>query len=412
MELNVDDYIENRLPDLVANMNQDSDELFDSLLSSNNINFTRSRTCFMDDFQLHQATPLLSSSMSMNSLKSTPSKSKSRTSLPNELQDRRPINIGLPTNNTTCLLSSKTPLKSISSNTLDFFKPRTIKNCSTKFSSHEWNKVYQNSESGHSPYKMSLQYETNDASCNSSKVAFNKTPTRSPHGSSVKKRSSVKLYSKVPGSNEKAGTNGRLLKSCLKEKQKEAVIPGTPTTLQYITFRNKSSQKKENPIVLSCNTLVPDLPEEQSLASKFNLVSACNSSPIPASFLAIESPNKQCNLLKTPVGRCSQPFLKTPNSRQLKEVLARSSSNNNNTPTLSCRTPESFKSLTGFKKLQSSISKRISLPLHEKTSASKHKEMNLVEDDDLPCTQPISEIILRGKCRRINIMVSLAYTIS
>lgn len=403
MELNrpIEDYIENRFHDLVANINQDSDELFDSLLSSNNINFTRSRTCLMDDFQLHQATPLLKSSVSMNPLNSTPSKSKSRTSLQNDLS----INIGLQTNNrpTTCPWSSKTPLKPISSNTLNHFKPRTsIEKCSTTYFSSQRNQVYQSSESSPSPCENSLQYNTNDDSHSLSEGTFHtKTPTNSPHGLSVQKYSSFKLDTNETDNSGKAVTNGRLLKSCLKEKHKEAIIPGSPAQIQYITFRNKSSQKKVNCMVSSCNTVDLDLTDEQSMASKFNFVSACNSSPIPATFKTIKRPNQQYNLLKTPVGRCSQPFLKTPNSRQLKEI-SRSRLSNNNTPTLSCKTPKSSKSLTGVKKLQSSLSKRLSLQPCEK-ELTVNKEISFVEDDDLPCTQPISEIILRGKCRRVKI---------
>lgn len=393
MKLDVENYyIDNRFPDVVANMNQDSDELFDSLLSSNNINFTRSRTCLMDDFQLNHTTPLLKSSMSMTTLNSIPSKSKSRTSLQNESHDRWSKAI--------CSSSFKSPLKLISSNALDGFKPRTVEKYSTTCFSSQRNQLNQSSESRPSPYKNSLWYDTNDESCNSSKVSFQNTPTHSPH--SNVKYSLFKLDLKETDNIGEAVTNKRLLKSCLKEKQKEAIIPGSPVPLQYITFRNKSSQKKENCMVLSCNTVGLGVTEEHSLANKFSFVSACNSSPIPANFTTIESPNPQYDLLKTPVGRRSQSFLKTPNSRQLKGV-ARSS--NNNTPTLSCKTPQSSKALTGVKKLQSSISKRISLQLPEKNSVSKrisvNKEMSLVEDDDLPCTQPISEIILSGKFRRV-----------
>lgn len=392
MELDVENYIDNRFPDLVANMNQDSDELFDSLLSSNNINFTRSRTCLMDDFQLNHTTPLLKSSMSMTSLNSIPSKLKSRTSLQNESHDRR--------SKTMCSSSSKSPLKPISSNALDRSKPKSVEKCSTTYFSSQRNQLNQSSESRPSPYKNSLWYDTNDESCNLSKVSFQNTPTHSPH--SNVKYSSFKLDLKETDNIGEAHTNKRLLKSCLKEKQKEAIIPGSPVPLQYITFRNKSSQKKENCMVSSCNTVGLGVTEDHSLANKFSFVSACNSSPIPANFTTIESPNPQYDLLKTPVGRRSLSFLKTPNSRQLKGV-ARSS--NNNTPTLSCKTPQSSKALTGVKKLQSSISKRISLQLPEKNSVSKrisvNKEMSLVEDDDLPCTQPISEIILRGKFRRV-----------
>lgn len=388
MELDVENYIDNRFPDLVVNMNQDSDELFDSLLSSNNINFTRSRTCLMDDFQLLHTTPLLKSSMSMTSLNSIPSKLKSRASLQNESHDRW--------SKTICSSSSKSPLKHISSNTLDRFKPRTVEKCS----SSQRNQLNQSSESRPSPHKNSLWYDTNDESCNLSKVSFQNTPTHSPHSNA--KYSSFNLDIKETDNIGEGVTNKRLLKSCLKEKQKEAVIPGSPVPLQYITFRNKSSQKKENCMVSSCNTVCQGVTEDNSLANKFSFVSACNSSPIPANFTTIESPNPQYDLLKTPVGRRSQSFLKTPNSRQLKGV-ARSS--NNNTPTLSCKTPQSYKALTGVKKLQSSISKRISLQLPEKNSVSKrisvNKEMSLVEDDDLPCTQPISEIILHGKFRRV-----------
>lgn len=393
MELDCENYIDNRFPALVANMNQDSDELFDSLLSSNNINFTRSRTCLMDDFQLHHTTPLLKSSMSMTSLDSIPSKLKSRTSLQNESHDRL--------SKTICSSSSKSPLKPISSNALDRFKPRNVEKCSTTCFSSQRNHLNQSSESRPSPYKNSLWCDTNDESCNSSKVSFQNTPTHSPH--SNVKYSPFKLDIKETDNIGEAVTNKRLLKSCLKEKQKEVVIPGSPVPLQYITFRNKSSQKKENCMVSSCNSVGLGLgvTEDHSLANKFSFVSACNSSPIPANFRTIESPNPQYDLLKTPVGRRSQSFLKTPNSRQLKGV-ARSS--NNNTPTLSCKTPQSSKALTGVKKLQSSISKRISLQLPEKNSVSKrisvNKEMSLVEDDDLPCTQPISEIILRGKFRK------------
>lgn len=392
MELDVENYIDNRFADVMANMNQDSDELFDSLLSSNNINFTRSRTCLMDDFQLHHTTPLLKSSMSMTSLNSIPSKLKSRTSLQNESHDRWSKAI--------CSSSFKSPLKPISSNALDGFKPRTVEKCSTTGFSSQRNQLNQSSESRPSPYKNSLWYDTNDESCNSSKASFQNTPTHSPH--SNVKYSLFKLDLKETDNIGEVVTNKRLLKSCLKEKQKEAIIPGSPVPLQYITFRNKSSQKKENCMVLSCNTVSLGVTEEHSLANKFSFVSACNSSPILANFTTIESPNPQYDLLKTPVGRRSQSFLKTPNSRQLKGV-ARSS--NNNTPTLSCKTPQSSKALTGVKKLQSSISKRISLQLPEKNSVSKrisvNKEMSLVEDDDLPCTQPISEIILRGKFRRV-----------
>lgn len=407
MELDVENYIDNRFPDLVANMNQDSDELFDSLLASNNINFTRSRTCFLDDFQLHQTTPSLKSSRSVTSLNSISSKSKSRTSLQDESKDKlnRSININLQTNKTTCSSSSKPVLKPISSNTIGCFKPGTVEKCSTTCFSSQRNQAYQSFESRLSPYKNSLQYDTNDESCNLSKVTFHNTPTHSPHSSSVQKYSLSKLDSKETENKGEAVTNKRLLKSCLKEKQKEAFVPDSPAPLQYITFRNKSSQKKENCMVTSClGNVGLGATEEQSLASKFSFVSACNSSPIPANFTTIDSPNREYDLLKTPVGRCSQPFLKTPNSRQLKGVVR---SSNNNTPKLSCKTPESSKALTGVKKLQSSISKRISVQLHEKKSVSKrisvNKEMSLVEDDDLPCTQPISEIILRGKCRRVKI---------
>lgn len=392
MELDVENYIDNRFPVLVANMNQDSDELFDSLLSSNNINFTRSRTCLMDDFQCHHTTPLLKSSTSMTALNSIPSKLKSRTSLQDESHDRW--------SKTICSSSSKSPLKPISSNALDRFKPRNVEKCSTTCFSSQRNQLNQSSETRPSPFKNSLWYDTNDESCNSSKVSLQNTPTHSPH--SNVKYSSFKLDIKETDNIGEAVTNKRLLKSCLKEKQKEAIIPGSPVPLQYITFRNKSSQKKENCMVSSCNSVGLGVTEDHSLANKFSFVSACNSSPIPANFRTIESPNPQYDLLKTPDGRRSQSFLKTPNSRQLKGV-ARSS--NNNTPTISCKTPQSSKALTGVKKLQSSISKRISLQLPEKNSVSKrisvNKEMSLVEDDDLPCTQPISEIILRGKFRRV-----------
>lgn len=346
MELDVENYIDNRFPDLVANMNQDSDELFDSLLSSNNINFTRSRNCLMDDFQCHHTTPLLISSMSMTSLNSIPSKLKSRTSLQNESHDRW--------SKTICSSSSKSPLKPISSNTLDRFKPRNVEKCSTTCFSSQRNQLNQSSESRPSPFKNSLWYDTNDESCNSSKVSFQNTPTHSPH--SNVKYSSFKLDIKETDNIEEAVTNKRLLKSCLKEKQKEAIIPGSPVPLQYITFRNKSSQKKENcrPMVSSCNSVGLGVTEDHSLANKFSFVSACNSSPIPASFRTIESPNPQYDLLKTPDGRRSQSFLKTPNSRQLKKV-ARSS--NNNTPTLSCKTPQSSKALTGVKNCNQALVK-------------------------------------------------------
>lgn len=387
MEIHVEDDIETRFPELVADFNQDSDELFDSLLASNNINFTRSRTCIMDDFQFSQSTPQRKRTNSMNSINLTPSRpnSKSKTSLQKGLQKSWSVKVHAKDKNSS--LHSKTPLKSISSNTLDCFTPGTI----------EKRQTTGDFISTPRPSLEKSLFDENNHCSSLSRVTLLKTPTHTPSRSSVK---NDKITVNLTENRGKLGSTDIRQECCIQQKHKESLSISGLSPFHNITFRNKTSQKKDQRIVSNCDTNFLDCSdlenENNSLASKFNIVSSCNYSPLLASLMT-ESPSTRYNLLKT------------PNTSNYKDLGRLKGSRPNKTPTmdLSCQKPQGSKSLTGVKKLQASIasSKRKSLQLNEKKvdsnriglGLSVNKDMSLVDDDDMPCTQPISEIILRGK---------------
>lgn len=334
-----DDCDEKELSPELVNLNN-PDELFDGSLASNKINLTesKSRRSLMDDFLLNPAILQNEVSPTINALNLITWSSNSRTVEENDSQMQRSNNI--LTKDINSPLSPKIPIRrSISSDTIDRYKPTTIekRKHGTPGLEIQKNQEYQILEN-------------------------------SPHFLSVKKHSSLALEG--ADNSEKAEVTDGKHKSFLERKESNISVS---SPFHKTVFKNEPSQNQKNCLVLDLTTET----ENNSLASRFPLVSSCHSMPIPMIF-------ESHRFLKS--------SKKTPKKIHIKKEPG---INNNITPTPSCNNCGMYKSRTSVKKEQARMSARIKLqlrdhPIYPRVYVDKHMKI-------MPLTQSIAEHILRGK---------------
>lgn len=310
------------------------DKLFDSSLASNKMNLTESRPrrSLMDDFLLNPAILQNEVSPTINALNLITCISNSRTVEENDSQLQWFNNI--LTKDINSPLSPKIPIRrSISSDTIDRYKPTTIekRKHGTPGLKIQKNQGYQILEN-------------------------------SPHFLSLQKSSSLAL--------EEADNSGKA--EVTDGKQESNISVSSP--VHKTIFKNEPSQDQKNFLVFDLTTET----ENNSLASKFPLVSSCHSMPIP---MIYESP------------RFLKSSKKTPKKIHIKKEPG---INNNITPTPSCNNWEMNKPRTSVKKEQAArMSARIKLQLRDHPIYPRvyvDKDMKI-----MPLTQSIAEHILCGK---------------
>lgn len=333
-----DDSDEKELGPEWVNLNN-PDELFDGSLASNKINLTESRPrrSLRDDFLRNLAFLQNEVSPTIHALNLITCCSNYRTVEENDSQLQWSNNI--LTKDINSPLSSKIPIRrSISSDTIDRYKPTTIEKRKhgtpgLKFQKNQGYQILENS----------------------------------PHFLSVQKSSSLALEG-ADNSGKAEVTDGKQ-KSFLERKDSNISV-SSPS--HKTIFKNEPSQNQKSCLVLDLTTET----ENNSLASKFPLVSSCHSMPIP---MIYES------------HRFLKSSKKTPKKIHIKKEPG---INNNITPTPSCNKCEMYKPRTSVKK-QASMSARIKLQLRD-----HHIYPRVYVDKDMkimPLTQSIAEHILRGK---------------
>lgn len=335
-----DDSDEKELGPEWVNLNN-PDELFDGSLASNKMNLTESRPrrSLMDDFLLNPVILHNEVSPTINALNLITCSSNSRTVEENDSQMQWSNNI--LTKDINSPLSSKIPIRrSISSDTIDRYKPTTIekRKHGTPGLNIQKNQGYQILEN-------------------------------SPHFLSVQKSSSLALEG-ADNSGKAEVTDGKQ-KIFLERKESNISVS---SSVHKTIFKNEPSQNQKNCLVLDLTTET----ENNSLASKFPLVSSCHSMPIP---MIYES------------HRFLKSSKKTPKKIHIKKEPG---INNNITPTPSCNNCEMYKPRTSsVKKEQARMSARIKLQLRDHPISPRvyvDKDMKI-----MPLTQSKAEHILRGK---------------
>lgn len=333
-----DDSDEKELGPECVNLNN-PDELFDGSLASNKMNLTgsRPRRSLMNDFLLNPVIPQNEVSPTINALNLITCSSNSRTIEENDSQMQWSNNI--LTKDINCPLSSEIPIRrSISSDTIDRYKPTTIE------------------KRKHGPPDMKIQ-----------KYQGYQILENSPHFLSVQKSSSLALEG-ADNSGKAEVTDGKQ-KSFLERKESNISVS---SPFHKTIFKNEPSQNQKNCLVFDLTTET----ENNSLASKFPLVSSCHSMPIP---MVYES------------HRFLKSSKKTPKKIHIKKEPG---INNNITPTPSYNNCEIYKPRNSAKEAQARMSARIKLQLQD------HIYPRVYVDKDMkimPLTQSIAEHILRGK---------------
>uniref|UniRef100_A0A1B6L2I6 BRCT domain-containing protein n=1 Tax=Graphocephala atropunctata TaxID=36148 RepID=A0A1B6L2I6_9HEMI len=377
--------------------NSDSDDPFENIKSCNNITFSRSRSYLDEEFLLMPFTPTKPCAGGKeNKLLVPNSKNGSLT----EKKVKKRIGLSFKFN------SSENVTKSRSCNTINVLSEVSNQNgCSPNLieqtEQHDEVERYSKYQANRSQNMLSKTPSKSRFSDYSSATPttpfepnFNQntsTPvtdrSSTPQASSFKGYSLMKAAVEAKKDYEDMLKAASLKKSIKKDKHKDAQSYGSPLT----SLKDPTGQK--DVLIFNHSLCVKSICNShskqyhQTLHTSNQSSNSCES-PVNTSFGILDT---------TPVTefsktiRCCQSTLK---KSSLIQRLSKSNEDVNKTP-LCKKLVTSCTPLTGVQQLPKSTRKPISNPYYN-SSISNDLCRNVEEDDDLPCTQPVSSIILKG----------------